>query len=353
MFVGHGLLALAVVSAVAVHRGWAPRRALTLGLVAAGFATLPDVDVVYPLVATLAGAGSTGALTQDFWRLSTTIHRGVTHSLVVGVWTAGAVGLWAMRWTGRAEPGADHRESEPSRRASLADPSRWAILSEPSRWAILADPRATRGLAVVVLAALVGTVAAVAGLLAAATMAIMAVGAVAIAVVGTRAGVGARALGVAALVGLCTHPFGDLFTGQPPPLLFPLGALVPGDAAVFGSRVALHGDPTLHLVGAFLAELATVWLAVGVVALLVGRRPWQHVRPQALAGVGFAAAVLAIPAPSLSAATGFVAGALAVGVVGVPLERRFSVIHCWDALCTALVAVTLGVVSYGVAYALL
>ncbi len=317
MFVGHGLLALALVSAVAARRGWTPRRALTLGVVAAGFATLPDVDVLYPLLATLAGAGSSGALTQDFWHLSTTVHRGATHSLVVGLVIAGAVTLWSRRG---------------------------------------GDARATRALAVGAFAALVLVVGSAGGGLAGATMAVMAVGAVATAVLATRAGLGARAVGAAALAGLLTHPFGDLVTGQPPPLLYPLGTYLPGEGAIIGSRLTLHGDPTLHLVGAFLVELAAIWLAVVVVALLVDRRPTRYVRPQALAGVGFAVAVFAIPAPSLSAATSFVAGALAVGIVGavrLPVERRFSATQCWEAVFSGLAAVTLGVVSYGVAYALL
>lgn len=338
MFVGHGLLALALVSTAAAWRGMGSRRALTLGLVAAGFATLPDFDVLYPLLATLAGAGSTGALADDFWRLSTTVHRGATHSLVVSLWTAVGVALWTVR-------GGFARESDTS--TARGTPS------TPGLWDARASLVATRTAAVGLLGGLVLTVGLVVGALPAATVGVMAVGAVAIATLATRADLGAREVGVAAVVGLSSHPFGDLFTGQPPPFLFPLDAVVPIQAPVVGSRIALHADPTLHLVGAFLAELATIWLAIAVVTLLLDRRPWRHVRPRALAGVGFAVAVLAIPAPSLSAATGFVAGALAVGVVGVPLRRRPSTDHCWDAAWTALVAVTLGVTSYGVAYALL
>lgn len=334
MFVGHGLLVLAVVSAVAAWRGLDAHRALILGVLAAGFATLPDVDVLYPLLAVLAGAGPLWDAPAEFWRLSTTVHRGATHSLVVGLWTALAVTLWAGG--GASRPARAPRPALVSRLAP--------------RWR---DRLGARVAAVAALGALVVTVGVAAGALAAAMVAVMAVGALTFATLGVRAGFGARELGAAALVGLASHPFGDLFTGQPPPFLFPLQDVFTVDATVFGSRLALHGDPTLHLVGAFLVELAMVWVAVGVVALLLARRPWTHVRPRALAGLGFAVAVFAIPAPSLSAATGFVAGALAVGVVGVPLQRRPSRDHCWDAVCTALVAVTLGVVSYGVAYAVL
>lgn len=317
MFVGHGLLALAVASSVAAALGRDRREALGLGLVAAAFATLPDVDVLYPLLATAANAGTFAETPQAFWDLSTEIHRGVTHSLVIGAWTALAATLWA---------GREYLVAASSRpRIGYAGPAA----------------------AVAVLAAMVWTVAAVGDLLAAATVGVMALAALGITVLAVRAGLGPRALGLAALFGLASHPFGDLLTGQPPPLLFPL------EGSFFDARVALHGDPTIHLVGAFLVELAVVWLAVLVVAKQAGHRPREHVRPQALAGVAFALAALVMPPPELSAATGFVAGALAVGLVGVPVRRRPSRADCLPGVCTALAAVTLAVAAYGVAYAVL
>lgn len=325
MFVGHGLLALAVASGVASRLGYGRRRALALGVVAAAFTTLPDVDVVYPLLATLLQPGPVLDAPDTFWELSTTTHRAATHSLVVGLWTATGVALWIGR------DGARLDVSE--------------VTTGPT------DRRAGRHLgrratSLTALGALVVTVAAVSNALAAATVAVMVVGALVVATLAARVGIDRRELTATALVGLLIHPFGDLFTGQPPPFLFP------ADAQLVASRIELHADPTVHLVGAFLVEIAVVWLAVLVVARLVGRRPTAHVRPQALAGAGFALAVFAIPAPTLSTATGFVTGALAVGVVGVPLRRRPRIEDCWDGCCTALAAVTLAACSYGIAYAL-
>lgn len=318
MFVGHGLVALAVVTGVFDQLGYPRRDALVVGLVAAGFGTLPDVDVFYPFVAAVFHSGALSAMPGTFWGLSTAIHRSVTHSVVVGLWTTAGVTLWAYRG------------------------SRWT-------WSIT-DRRVTpsRLAAVGTFAVLVGTAAHIGDVLSAATLAVMSLGAIGLTVLAVREGVGSRNIAFAALFGLASHPLGDLLTGQPPRLLYPI------DVVLFESRVVLHADPTLHLVGAFLVELGAIWVAVAVLARLFDRRLRVHVHPQALAGVAFALVVLAIPPPTLDAATNFVFGAIAVGVVGIPggaVRDPFARDHRWDAVCTSLAAVTLAVASYGAAYA--
>ena len=317
MFVGHGLLAFALVASVARWRGAARDRALAVGLLAAGFATIPDVDVVHPLVSLLVDPVRPAATADAFWALSTELHRTVTHSLVVGGIVAAAItGVVA----GRPTSGA----GTPTGSSGLC----------------AAGERPVGGL--LAMAGLVGLVGFIDGPAAGGVLAAMVIAGLALAVVAVRHGLGARAVGLAATVGLATHPFGDLFTGQAPPLLYPL----PADLGL--TRIALHADPTVHLVGAFLLELGTVWLALAVLAQLWDVRLRAQVSPRAVAGVVYAGAILLLPAPTLDAATGFVFSVLAVGLVGVPARWRSR--HAWRAVGTGLAAITLAALAYVLAY---
>jgi len=161
-----------------------------------------------------------------------------------------------------------------------------------------------------------------------------------------------------ASIGLLSHPFGDLFTGEPPAMLYPL------DATLFAGRVTLHPDPTLHLLGAFAVELATIWLAAYAVFALTDRRVRDHLSPRAGLGAGYAMAALAIPAPTLSTSYPFVFSILplaSVGVVGATrrpdgrfrLDRFRPALSDWPtALATGLAAVTLAAAGYTIAYLL-
>jgi membrane-bound metal-dependent hydrolase YbcI (DUF457 family) len=282
MFVGHSLFAFAVVAAVASHRvaGVDRRQALALGVVAGAFAAVPDADMAYAfsgvvdvaLAATgTAAVASEGvfAVTGAFWAASTVVHRSMTHSLVVAPVAALGFGLLAAR----------------GRRAR---------------------PAVAGGVAL--LGALAAVAAVVHGVLGAFVFsAFVAAGGVVAVVVRGRTTLGARETVALALVGLATHPFGDVFTGEPPALLWPF------DARVLDGRVALSGDPTLHLLGAFAVELAVVALALAVYADL-GRR---SVRPSryAVGGVAYGAAVLVVPAPTLEVSYPFVFSILGVGVL--------------------------------------
>jgi membrane-bound metal-dependent hydrolase YbcI (DUF457 family) len=183
-----------------------------------------------------------------------------------------------------------------------------------------------------------------------------------LAVAASRSGVAPRAVGATALLGLMTHPFGDLLTGEPPALLYPL------DASLLTSRLTLHADPTINLLGAFWAELLVVWLAVVAACRLAGRRPTSFVEPRAAVGVGYAGAVLALPAPTLDSASQFVFSVLALGVVGpvattraasarvrgrlLPI-RRLRRPGAVTAVVTGLAAVTCGAFAYTVTYLVL
>ena len=326
MFLGHGLFAFALVALGGHAIGWSRERALWLGVLAGAFATVPDVDMLYAPIGLLGGANGLLDASEAFWNASAVVHRTVTHSLVLGAAAALAYGLVAVRY----------RSTVPAR-----------------------DRLAAVTAGVALLAGLVGTAAVVSGGLAAVVVALFCLVGLAVAVSAARRGVDAHLVGATALIGLVTHPFGDLFTGEPPVMVYPF------DVTVFAERVTLHPDPTLHLLGAFAVELATIWFAAYALFTLTDRRFRDHLSPRAGLGAGYAAAALAIPAPTLSTSYPFVFSILplaSVGVVGAargrmrpsPFPRYRPTLSDWPtALATGLAAVTLAAAGYMVAYILL
>ena len=323
MFVGHGLLAFALVAGLARLRGWRPDRALSVGLLAGAFATLPDVDMVYAPVGLLLAADPGGPLAtaQAFWAAGNLVHRAVTHSLVV----APLVALGA-----RAVADGDRRRRTAGGGFLLALP-------------------------VVALA--------VSGPLGSAVTTVFVAGAALLAFVGRRYGLGPSAVGAAALAGLLTHPFGDLFTGEAPAMLYPLST------ASTVERVVLHPDPTLHLLGALGIELATAWLALFVYLAVghgvAGRYGTDQppgitgelrrvVAGRAGLGAGFAATAFLLPAPTLDVSYHFVFPLLGLGlVVALPTPRaiRGPSARPVRAAATGLAAVTVATLAYAAVYA--
>jgi membrane-bound metal-dependent hydrolase YbcI (DUF457 family) len=300
MFVGHACLAFAVAAVGADRLGWSRERSLQVAALAALFAALPDVDVVYGLAGLAAPAAGTIPV-ESFWDAGNRVHRGVTHALPVAAVVTAAVWLVGRPETVRRAAGA------------------------------------------ATLAALVPAVVAVSGGLAGAVTAVFALCAGGLVELARRRDVSPRVLTSAAFVGLFTHPFGDLLTGEPPALLYPF------DTTLVAERVVLSADPTLHLLGAFGVELATVWLALAAYFRVTGKRPAAHVDRRAVLGVAYAGAALALPAPTLEVSYHFVFSVLAVGFVGVapPSLDRF---RTWRAGVTALAAISLAAVAYAAVY---
>jgi membrane-bound metal-dependent hydrolase YbcI (DUF457 family) len=316
MFVGHGLLAFAVVAGLAHLRGWPRERALTVGLLAGAFATLPDVDIVYAPVALLLSADPGGPLAtaQAFWAAGNLIHRAVTHSLVVGPLVA--LGAWAVS-------AADRR------------------LRTAGGAGLLALPVVALG---------------VSGPLGSAVTTVFVAGATLLAFAGRRYGLDPSAIGAAALVGLVSHPFGDLFTGEPPAMLYPLST------APSVERVALSADPTLHLLGALGVELSTAWLAL-FVYLVVRHGPARPsafpgtlrgvVAGRAGLGAGYAVFVFLLPAPTLDVSYHFVFPLLGLGLVlALPTPRGLGDVTARPirAAATGLAAVTVATLAYTLVY---
>lgn len=308
MFVGHGLLALAVVVWVAGRLGWSRERVLLVGVVAFVFGTIPDVDMLYAPVGLLGGGFETpqGAA-RSFWSASEGVHRAVTHSLLFG--GVGAVG--AAAWARRDTAGR-------------------FVATGLGGGLVWLTATVSGGLDALIAVAFVGAVV-LTGELAA------------------RRGVSPGVVGVVAGVGLLSHPFGDVFTGTPPDFLYPL------DVPFIAERVALSSDPTLHLLGAMGVELLTVWLAVAVLASHIGWSLRERVDPWAVTGLVCAAGVLFVPAPTLELSYPFVLGVLGVGVVTATPRLTLSTDpgSVFDAGVTGLAAVTLGAMAYAVAYGIL
>lgn len=307
MFIGHGLLAFAIAASVAAMFGWDARRATLVGLVAAAFATLPDVDIAY------AGVGLIndfdGLLTIDdvFWDGANVAHRDVTHALTVAL--VSSLGFAGLVWRGWRHPSS-----------------------------IVA---AGMLLSLVVIAGTIG------GSIAGAIVALFVFAGGLIAGVADLEGFGARSIGLAAALGLVTHPFGDFFTGTPPALLWPF------DPPVDLGLVALHPDPTLHLLGAFFIELGIIWLAVLVYASVNGWSVLPAVSPVSSLGVSYGGAVFLIPAPTIHVAAPFVLSVLAVGLLALPIGRGEDVPARWRVPLTGLTAVTVAALSYTAVYLVL
>lgn len=303
MFLGHATLAFAIAIFAAGALGVDRDRLLALGVTAGLFAAVPDVDMVYALVGlTTTESGGVFAVTESFWAASTLVHRAMTHSLVVAVPAAVAFVLGVG-----------------SRRERLA----------------------SGGLLVAL--AVVATL--VSGWLGGLVMGVFGVAGLLVAHWTTRYDLDRRTMLAVALLGLASHPFGDVFTGEPPRLLYPL------QTTLFDGHVALHGDPTLHLLGAFAIELAAIWLGVFAYHHATGEPIRANINARATLGAAYALAVFVIPPPTLDVSYHFVFSVLAVGFVGSvpdPIQRRLP--DRTTAFVTGLAAVTLAGLGYALAY---
>lgn len=304
MFVGHSLLAFAIAALAARRLDVTEERAIQFGVLAGLFAAVPDVDVVYaPVGLVLQSAQSLGP--NVFWETANVVHRGPTHSLVLSALLAVAVALW------------------------------------------VADSRAAWGLALALVVALTGIATAVSGPVGGVVTLVFATAGLGVAALAAQWDLGSRSAFAVAFLGLLSHPFGDLFTGSPPPFLYPF------DVVVIAERVALHPDPTTHLLAAFAVELGTIWLAVWTYARLRGYALTGLVHPKASLGVGYAAAAFLLPAPTLEHSAHFVFSVLALSIVGAPARPLSGDIDWLETVVTGLAAVTIAGLAYALALGLI
>jgi membrane-bound metal-dependent hydrolase YbcI (DUF457 family) len=308
MMVGHAMLAFALATAVAARR-WPSERALAFGVVAGAFAAVPDVDMLYAVFGLAqAGFGGVREMSTAFWGSSTLVHRAVTHSLVVGV-------IAAVAFT-----------------ASVTDRG--------------------RPITVLLLAGLTAVAFFTSGPLGGAVMLAFLLAGVGVAVLVTRTiDLGPRALVAAALLGMLTHPFGDVFTGEPPHFLYPF------DVRLLTERVVLLGDPTLNLLAVFAVELATIWFAGYVYLRVTDKAVFSHIDARAAVGMAYAIAVVTMPAPTMEVSYHFVFSILAVGTIGVVphlLPSRSVLSAEWNEavtwVMTGLAAISVAALAYTLTY---
>ena len=306
MFVGHGTLTFAFVVFIATVCGVSRERALALGVTAGLFAFVPDADMVYALAGLLhVQEASAFAAANAFWATSTAVHRSITHSLVIAI--PMAIGV--------------------------------ALLSATQYY--------LKAVSVGVFAALVGIVFVKSGSLGIlVTVAFILAGTVVMYVAQTHLGLGARDIGIVAIVGIASHPFGDLLTGEPPAFLYPF------EATVVETRPALFVDGTLNLLTAFGFELIAIWAGVLVYLSLTDRRFHTHLAPQAAIGGAYALTAFVIQPPTFEASYQFVFTVLAVGSLGVHPRSVIDRSH-QDAvtmIVTGLSAVTVAGLGYTIGY---
>jgi membrane-bound metal-dependent hydrolase YbcI (DUF457 family) len=327
MFLGHGLLAFALAVLVAQWRGWDSKRVLAVGIAAGAFAALPDVDVLYAALAVNPAEllGAAGVQPSAFWGPANEAHRLMTHSLVVAAVAGPAFGLWSLR-------SADRRGL------------------------------AASATAIALLAALVAVAATASGLTGGFVMTAFALIGLAVAEFSrSKLQLRPRIVALAATAGIASHPWGDLVTGEPPALFYPL------DVTILERRVMLSSDPTLHLLGAFAIELAVVALAVAVLARELDYEPHKLVDRRALVGAGYGVAAVVMAPPTIHLSYQFVGSILAVGgFVGISepsaLERSrlgaaFDRVlgtteRTLRTILTALAGIAVALVSYGLVYLL-
>lgn len=354
MFVGHEFLAFALAAGATRLVVDDSRTALLAGGVAALCALLPDLDVAYGLVTYAVAVGEGTPLSWDaFWGVTNGVHRVVTHPLPVGA-AATLTFAAAVALARAVAPNGAGRRTGPANRASAGYPSRRA--TEESRTPLAGGATVAGAVTVAVAALAVSAVVVSAlGRVAGESATVVAVAylgtvcAVGVAV-GRRTDAGVGVLAVAAGVGFLTHPFGDVLMAAPPPLFAPFAPSPLTDRLVFA------GDGTVNLLAILFVEVATVWAGLLIFLRLTGRRVREAVARRAVVGVGYAAAAVVLPRPTMADAhlLGFtivpvaaVAGATAGLREGSRLDRAIR------GVATGLATLTVAAASYLLVYGLL
>lgn len=319
MYLGHSLLAIAVVGLAGLLLDLDTRRTLLVAALAGAFGFLPDVDMWRTILVFLReGPQGIFPTEEHLFVHSWVVHRTLTHSMIVGVGVAAATGLFTV---------ARERTVSPDR----------------------AVANGLLGFAVLALMAFSWRTG---GILSFVTMGLFLAAALAVAYTGFERGATPTEVTAAAALGLLTHPLGDLWMGRPPAFLYPLSAEPPIGSVRFST------DRVLHFIVAIGVEVALLWACLLVVAALIDRQLRSFLSPLAVGGLLYAAALGFVLPPTFTEAYQFVTGLFAVSLfVAIAVLwadwralRRLAVAR---ASVNGVVAFTLALVSYAVAYALL
>lgn len=250
MIVGHFFLAFSLTALILYYWGYEGEIALKIAVIAGMFSILPDLDIFYAAkeLTVLFSSGFYG-FSEAFWETSSSIHRGLTHSLIFLGLSATCFGLY------------------------------YEIRSDLLASVVIITGTSVSFLSAGAIPALVTAIFLTAGLTITAY---------------SLEFTSLKEFLLTVSAGLLLHPFGDVFTGTPPDLLYPFSL------NLVEKKVILVADPGLNLFAVMGIELLLVWAGVYSYCLIKGRDIWNNLSHKILPGVlGF---FLAIPIqnPSLS-----------------------------------------------------
>lgn len=266
MIAGHVSLAFVIAALLAYRWGVEARRCLTLGVFAAAFTLLPDVDIIFAWkeIAVILTSGLSGFV-DSFWAASGEFHRGATHTLLALILSFAGFYTYYKKNIN-----------------SLA----FGIVSASAVYGLAAG-----------------------GLMGSMVMAVFAALGLKLTDI-SRERIEAREFLLVAGTGLLTHPFGDVFTGNPPDFLFPL------DMVLLESRVVLNADPVLNLLSVFLLEIFLLLAAVLVTVEISDEELFSLASPLALLGLLYMPFYYVIPEPTLSVSYHFVFSSVGLAIAG-------------------------------------
>lgn len=187
---------------------------LVIASIAAVFSLVPDIDILLPLAISSNSITSPEAVVSNFWAASTQYHRGVTHSLL----TTLSGSIFAV--------GSFYRDSVSKLFFSFS-----------------------------IVISLIGAVFSaqlfVLGIfwLSVVTISIF---------IRRNTSLSLRDIAVSSSIGLLSHPFGDIFTGEPPAFLYPF------NLSFIETRVTFASEPTTHFFILFFIELALSLAAIAI-----------------------------------------------------------------------------------------
>jgi membrane-bound metal-dependent hydrolase YbcI (DUF457 family) len=307
MFVGHSAIAFVLGSMLAYILGYNNEKIIGFGVLAGAFAIVPDLDMGYAFIGILkSGATDISTLQEEFWASGLVVHRGITHSLVIGLFGSLSFGLIAFN-------------------------------------------KSIKALGFLILIVLMILTLIYNGLLEFAVIVTFSIGGVFISSISRYANANPIMILYCSFIGILSHPFGDIFTGSSPELLYPL------DFRILPTRVLLSSDPTLHFLGAFTIELLAIWLAFGVYIKLQNHNIRQYIHYYvATLGIFYSITIISLPPPTLSVSYHFVFTIILAGIIGILAEIPNPKVHSKQSrrriFLTGLSVITVGLISYSTVY---
>jgi membrane-bound metal-dependent hydrolase YbcI (DUF457 family) len=310
VFIGHSAIAFSIGVIISYLIGYEKRRSIGFGLVAGAFAVVPDLDMGYAFIGLMeTGITDISTLQQEFWDSGLVVHRGITHSLVIGVITAFSFGLTQF-------------------------------------------DKKTKLFGFLLLLVVLFLTLIYEGPLEFAVMVTFSTGGVLVASITEEVGFDRVMVLCCSFIGILSHPFGDIFTGTSPRLLYPL------NIRILPERVIFSSDPTVNFLVAFGIELLAIWIGFAVYIKMRDKNIRTYIHYYvATIGLFYSLTVVVLPPPTLSVSYHFVFTAIILGLFGILAEVPNVSIRSKSSrrriLLTGLSVITIALSSYFVSYLVL